>query len=104
MHLGVIASLTLAALISGLDGEQADKKEAKAFVASEIESLVAEERKTMIAPPNWFACISEAKSSRVLEREVLRLYREEESARIMNPGELVRWAVDEICEDAYYEN
>ena len=48
--------------------------------------------------------MSEAKQSEVLEKEVLRLYREEEEARLMSPDELVRWAVDELCEDAYYEN
>ena len=101
---GLIATLTLAALVGWLDGENGQRREAKAFLKTEVELLVAAEKQTMIAPPSWFTCMSEAKQSKVLEKEVLRLYREEEEARLMSPDELVRWAVDELCEDAYYEN
>ena len=104
MHSVIAASLTLAALVGGLEGEATSHKAAAAFMKSEVETLVKEERKTMLAPPSWFNCISEARSSKVLDKEVLRLYREEENARIMEPSEIIRWAIDEVCADSYYEN
>ena len=104
MLLNLVVSLTLTSFIGGLEGDVENRKAAKAIISSEVERLVSEERKTNLAPPIWFQCINEARSSRVLEREVLRIYREEEQARMMTPEELVKWAADEVCEDTYYEN
>ena len=96
------ATLSLSALVSGLDGAGSEKRQAQNFIKIEVQHMIDAEREAKTAPKVWYACMAEINGSKVLEREVLRLYREEENARIMRPEELVRTAVEGFCEDALY--
>ncbi len=96
------AFLSLAALMNGLDGDTSSRRQAETFIRTEVDAVVTSERGLKAAPKRWYDCMSQIKDSKVLKREIMRLYLEEEKMRLMEPDALVRKAATDLCDEEFY--
>lgn len=102
MFQACIAFLSLTALVSGLDGDKTYRVKAERFVLTEVEAAIRDERSLKTAPQRWYDCMSQIKNSKVLKREIMRLYLEDERMRLSSSNEIVRKAALDLCGDEFY--